>query len=527
MYILYRCLRSCLIQTCKLSMSRHYWCKVHRMSAITLRNESGGWEYTTTTDDSLFAPIIGNMVAEGMELPDILIIPGELGVAIEREWKYIALIEQWMEWEDSIIEDTIPTNYLTMDMDRLQEQLLDSKLTYHPPQLVYRHDIRVIANALSLQEGWEAYVAVDERTPLAERAAHAVASLEYFRTHTDHAALLLQRLDPSMFALYRRIEDPIVKETRKDPNYKFQGSLITPFLRNTQLIQGDKIITIPSMLVYFDWLVVIELILPYKDDIKTFVIPALTFAEVMLGREVAQYKLGHQHVLPLAINSVYGIAYSGKKDEVANIATVYSKILTHTPIEADIAKMGLEPILGYGIVRAWESPQIYNYNIGTLAQGVLITRLVGWINATTITYLAWNGVRTSEPHIVRPSDAKSEIKLSRSDFPTVVQFLGETLGLYAMRRILLSLLHYTKEKGNHKYSKQEVDRAGEFAMLLEEYLSGHEGENEDVRTLLLPEAFSSMMKKEAASSGANIVVIPQKLSGRAKKVASSKSKSSK
>ena len=82
-----------------------------------------------------------------------------------------------------------------------------------------------------------------------------------------------------------------------------------------------------------------------------------------------------------------------------------------------------------------------------------------------------------------------------------MQFLGETLGLYAMRRILLSLLYYIdknadrarklikkenvseKTKKKHEKDLHAVERAELFAELLEKYIEEHNGEDEGVRTM--------------------------------------------
>ena len=58
--------------------------------------------------------------------------------------------------------------------------------------------------------------------------------------------------------------------------------------------------------------------------------------------------------------------------------------------------------------------------------------------------------------------------------------MGETLGIHAMRRILLCLLHHMdREKRGLEY----IVQVEAFAALLESYLALHEREDEGVRTL--------------------------------------------
>ena len=488
------------------------------MSAITLRNESGGWEYATTTEDPYFAPILGSMLEWGAELPDTLVIPGALGEALEREWKYISLIDEWMQWENNAVQTMIPADYLMIYSVDLRRRIVSSYSTL-PKRVLYRHDIRIIANSLNLPTGWEAYVAVDERTPLIDRVAHMQGSLDYLRAHTDHAALLFVYMNEDVLDVYRSVRDPAIADDPKLSKTLYVGSLAAPFFRNAWLTQVDKehntrALSIPSMLVRVDWFAAKELVTPYKSEDEYDNPSFLLFALSMTGEEVEEPYMSPENVLRLERTISPGILYENDEniEEDKNLGIVYSKILAQYPDDVDIATMGLEPILGDTKVIAWNPPGSFEDPSSNDISGVTLTHYIGWINAVAITYQAW--LIDSPEYIHNPGRSKVPV-IQKENFPRIVGLLGETVGLYAMRRILLSLLYYINR---HPTAEQEkIVRANEFAILLEDYLSEHNGEDEDVRTLLLSTASTTALKKQIqkmrtrlASSSAKVVVAKKK-----------------
>ena len=478
------------------------------MTAIILRNSSGGWEYKTTTDDPLFGPILGSMVEEGMILPDTLVIEGALGEALEREWKYIEELQEWMIWEQKTVSEVVPPNYLDMSSLTLDVRMSSvSRYPYSPPgPVVYRHNISILSNALSLPTGWEAYTAVDEHTPLIDRVVHMRASLEYLRVHKDHAALLYLYMDNQVGYLYRKAEDPVVQQESRRYNYKYEGSLLSPFIRNAWFVQIDKEgnvdrLTLPGMLAKLDWEAVLPILTPYAEvDRDTDVSALLVFARSMTGEIVPDDEIEEDSALLMSRSMNDGISYISpiSHDKNDNLDVIYTKLLDNLPEDVDVIRLGLEPILGEKKVKTWmEVPNVRGTTTSSTSR-VTLNQFVGWVNAVVLTYQKWystaKDARVGQKQLYKAPGKSKNITIDREKFNGIVQFLGNTLGLYAMRRILLSLLYYVSGYAEKKLSKaqqEKVDRAEEFASLLEEYLTEHDGEDENVHTLSLSQVVSN------------------------------------
>lgn len=503
------------------------------MSKIELHSESGKWKYKTRTDDPLFAPILGAMVEEGMKLPNKLVIPGSLGEALEREWKYIDVLRKWTEWDASctvltpedysevvnmktryisVVQHNPPANIVVPAARRGNQEAilrariaralgivqpqqappvtdgtwLSLRLPAPPSKVLWRHEFPVLSTALSLPDGWETVVAVDERSSLADRILHMNGALNFFRRNPRNSFRNVWYLGEHTQDLYDSSMDPEEGEI----------SILAPFIRNLWLREQAGTVTIPpiisqsglamgnitiaSILAYLDWDVVRNIIV---HDARTLM-ELSDITNVMTGNrnntpgEESYGMIIKKNMEALFTSLPLSITKGAMLDTLA-LEHIYSRLVAHLPDNASIELMGLEPILGIREVSSWATI--------TNTSATSITDIVGTVNAGILTYLKWYDRQLQEDNEdpTLPNRINTPQRISREEFPQIVQLLAESIGLYAMRRILLSLLvHVSDRQSKNKY-KQEVERASLFATLLEEYLEEHNGEDEGMRTLYL------------------------------------------
>jgi hypothetical protein len=487
------------------------------MSSILLRSESGKWKRETTTDDKLFSPILGAMVEEGIDLGKELVIEGALGEELDEKWWCIELLEEWIMWEAMCLD--VSSRDVLQHLEELGGQsdwgrvtkngvrkieYADNVITIgphanlyvkelRPPQKVlWRQDIAILSNALSLPDGWELHVAVDERTSLIERRHHLQSSLNYLR---KNAASALRRGGGAFtgvnFCVY---DEKRVMDDREVVN----GSLFDALGRNCLLIEFDALLkdnrdtssfpnlTTNIMVDRMDWHILREM----TEGNETIEGKAVySAADYMLGGTSE----GRSWITDVS-RRIEGISmdnYYSHPEECDRMARLYEKLLTILP--EDSKYMGIESILGTDTERqSWGTKRV--------------NEIVGWIHYYALTYLQW--LRTYDVHAARQTDKRGweKLPIARCDFPEIVAFLGKTLGLRSLRRILLSLLYYLVENAdkarNPRKSKkpvsrktqekrdkhlQAVERAELFAELIEKYLEEHEGEDEGVKTFKLGE----------------------------------------
>ena len=503
------------------------------MASIELQSSSGKWKHRTTVDDPVFAPILGSMVESGLDLPDTLIIPGVLGEELERHWKKIEDIHKWMQWEKRCTEVTVNDTeeyYTTSQVYAFMIGL--------PPPTVWRHEIRVLSIALNLPIGWEAYTAVDERTPLEERLEHMEASRLFLRAHPEYEERGIQDVgdDTSAKNLITTVSQPVVARKGDDINSRLPS--LAAFARNVWLINrgssSSPIITdvwhpvrFFTFLDQLDWEGIVTYLQPYSylGTVETIYDLAL----VMTGqRDEAHFRMYYSVQLAWTTE---GIGFTEHRADLEidkptnemrevwrnpgdmltgedNLANIYSRLLSYMPDDTTITRMGLEPILGdyaevlrpsatyrrfandmdeEDVYEAYERHgESYEEEFTQIeVYSTRISDIVAWVHATTLKYLAYIDTIPSLTPIL--STNKYDVRLMKKDFPSIIQLLGNTLGLYAMRRILLSLLYYVEStKGTSEEGVEvRVDRALYFSQLLEEYLEEHEGEDEGVKTLAL------------------------------------------
>lgn len=453
------------------------------MASITLQNEAGNWKYTTTVDDPLFRPILGAMFEEGMTLPSELTIQGSLGEALEREWKYIDVLRKWMEWEQKVNSASIhPIVHLTTArLTKSQEQVINVGCV--PPPTLWRHDLLVLSTALNLPEGWEAYTAIDERTSLMDRVHHMQASLTFLQHDINNVKRGLQDAEDDQGAYDLIIDSHIYSMPNKIVH------LLAPFTRNLWLInRGSEVdpdtkklwdhITLHTYLDRLDWEGISMYLAPYAEE--GTISRVFRLANTMTGRDSGRntdycVMLGRARMSIGFVGDEYTI-------DTNCLSRIYTRLLAHLPEDTSIERMGLEPILDMR-VSVWDVTHQGYFD-------TYVGDVVAWVHASVLKYPQWykNGPPKklgNKRHYIASNDTHT---LSLENFPDIVSFLGKTLGLYAMRRILLCLLYYIQaeqEKGvTTELVRIRVNRANRFAKLLEEYLASHDGD-EGVRTLQL------------------------------------------
>jgi hypothetical protein len=452
------------------------------------------------------------MVEAGLELGDELVIPGALGEILDRDWHYLEEIRAWMDWEKTIVANA-PDKYSELRTTFLPVLPL-------PGKILYRHEISFLVNSLSLPFGWEAHVAIDERSPAVEHEHHMRASLEFLRQNPVSAMRLAVEQSPELVALSIQTNDPTkprlttnyinkrfrpwLKQKSSPDDVDEHISLLDPFIRNIWLIrlEDDNMrslnsITVPLLLRYSHWGAVLSILMDYEEHTK----PALRVARIMNGIPV-------DDKTPYTINLLKSMKCIGCTNAQFKHAPdhqllryIYSRLITFIPEDASISAMGLEPIIGIkqaeGLLnRPPKDPNVTHFN------NTSISDIVPWVNATIITYPRWytEKLQSTSPESVAVWEAKNTILLTRDSLAEIVPFIADTLGLGVMRRMLLCLLHYVvntevkpprKVKGVISDSSQAkydeklrmIERAELFASMLEKYLEDHEGEDEGVKTL--------------------------------------------
>ena len=478
-----------------------------RMTAITLRSASGKWKLNTTIDDPLFTPILGAMAGEGMILPKTLTIEGALGEELERKWDCIVALREWMAWEktlSNIVEKYVKdgkwhNTYYDGEVNAREyyDELhpLNTCRSIPPKRVVWRHELTVLSAALTLPDGWEAHTAVDERTPLTERVYHMEASLKYYRENNASRLRLLETIDIDVQWLRSEAGD---YHTTVDMSKKYRPSLLDPYLRNTWLITrhisldsaldtGIYFISQPIMLILTDWSSLYKLLLQAGGLVhngKTF-----SIAKYMSGDTTTTINYG----VCVGRTLDDGLLFPGYTvKDTESLPIIYSRLLRYLPEDVHPATLGLDAILRTStVIRTPLSTDNYStYTVRNLPMKYVVglTYLVGWVNHSVITYKQW--------YLDQLRDVEGTVIIPRKDFTDVIEFLDETLGLYAMRRILLCILHYiannegTVTRKSKKKSSIEVEmvntleRANLFANLLEKYLE-QKNRDEGIRTLEL------------------------------------------
>jgi hypothetical protein len=493
------------------------------MASIVLRSESGKWKYKTKVDDPLFANIVGAMVEEGFNPGKELVIPGELGKILERDWHYIRELQDWMDWEAICVamSPVEPKDYnpYRSNMFLPAPQKIDYPAL--PGKVLWRHEMAVLANALTLPEGWEAHVAVDDRSPLIERVSHIRASLDYLRKNRLSALRLIIYIDEQLYAMTANTKDPVVK-------FKYSGlgsSLMDSFVRNLWLmnlsghahalpiVSTRKFIkpplTLPLSLAYSDWTSLGTILDEYIDKSDKH--------DTWGAYSITSWITGEVRRLPLygvqisrSVKGGVGIGYMGSNILDADLLKhIYSRLAPLHTKETHPLTLGLDPILGSKHIVTWKPVAPNNQQNGTqyiIFQGATATsigNLVGAANASIITYMRWYLYTIQHKGSTSFVSTSREIYLiPREDFPTIVEVLGETVGLYVLRQMLYSLLvyiHYKQEdiknKKKQKAKPKDIDyvapadlpkyleRGELFCSLVESYLEKHEGEDEGVKTM--------------------------------------------
>jgi hypothetical protein len=320
----------------------------------------------------------------------------------------------------------------------------------HPDAVQYR-DIEVLSRALTLPPGWEAHTMIDISYPLQDRVRHMMASLSYLEWRELSIMEMRCCMNVMVGALYERC-----------------GDIILPFLRNTQLKRGGLINT--GYVTEIDWEALLSMIPPDGD--KT----AIRLAEFMLGRNVMPCL---DYGIILTSNRISSLKMMITKD---SLIPLYIRILRYIPEDISPSVLGMSVVIAEMPASLWSRLTI---GLDVLSDDtyVAFSDLVGWINSFIITRYAHSGAC-----VYRTIRDINDIQSYQHE--GIAGELYETIGLYAMRRILVSLRTYQKNTYNEKWphSLSEVintDRADGFAEALEKCLEEHQGEDEGVKNLSL------------------------------------------
>jgi len=364
-----------------------------------------------------------------LPLPDTLIIPGQLGIALDKNWKYYLLLLEWYKWENKL------------KLDRIVASIYPA-IPYPPaPPTIEYQQINVLSRALQLPPGWESYVHIDESVSVSDRVNHMRASYAYMKRNPKTRTHRLTEYNSELYRLSKEDTTTVTKTATKKTitTTKAVGSamsILEPFFRNIWLSDTDRV-DIPTYLVFdkMDYAAMKAYIAEYNVDEKV-----VQLANGMLQGGFIPNYFG---IVLGETNGKLGIVTFHPEDTGQALGRLYTRLLRNLPNDVDPEALGLRSIL------------VADDEYDTLGYTTL-NRLVGRINTYTLTYLALFG----EP-------------VPEREFPRSVRLVGETLGLYALRRMVLSLLHHLKKEGSNKRVEVFIDVA-------EDYLDRHTGEDEGV-----------------------------------------------
>jgi hypothetical protein len=420
------------------------------------------------------------MEEAGLTLEKVLLIPGALGEVLDAHWDCISVLREWMAWERESTryeegEDYVDSLFYRPDDGEDDMDSVRVRDITPPSRVVWLHEISVLSKALSLPYGWEFHVAVDNRTPISERRNHYQASINYIRKNAI-SLMYEKRLARYEHNQCNLNDYPRILAEGRDERVVEEGSHLDALLHNIFLIEISKKCvsdSIGSVIQHMDWEIALEIStvefekIKAQEDGDTYNANRITHMH-----ELCEYMLGKQHKCTFRLVAAKSIVGVGAPYYNASKA-IYTKLLL---LAQDDDNLGIEAITG-----------------ATMPHIVSIDSFVGRVNSIIIHYV-------HKERLVAIPNARisSDVPLSRDEFPEVVQILGKTVGLYAMRRLLLSLLYYIVKNSNTKgrkenvsektlekrrKAKRQLERAELFAKLLEVYLEQHQGEDEGVITL--------------------------------------------
>jgi hypothetical protein len=441
------------------------------MERILLQSASGKWKYRTTTDDPVFAPLFDSMKDAGLTLSGTLIIPGALGEELEKNWGYVEVLRVWDVWEKGMDnytkKDVVPPNRNTSSYGAL------ASMYPIPDKIVRYKDVEVLSRALALPDGWYSHTIIDETAPLHERIYHMKASFSYLRKY--HFGNTLAEWD--MDEMGRKIVND-AREYESEATVDgepYYASLLAPFVRNVWLNDPNRLLPLPYLISRIDFPALYGYLQPYAMIAKEKLMYVIYLVQSVLGKiDYPVINYGFDIVL---YPDMLGFDRSKKKSDLGDnivLRDLYTKMLNYMPLDVHPENLGLESIVDklLGPDNRYVRTQQYvtlrerieaaqRLMEGKLHPHIPVSDYVGWVNS--------NIIASRQGH---DTGYLAPVSIGKKGFPLVITHLSETVGLHAMRRILLSLLHFL--------NKEENSRVEEFTALLEKYLEEHEGENEDI-----------------------------------------------
>ena len=461
---------------------------------VELRSESGRWTRRTTTSDSLFQPILGCMTEEGLVIPDVLTLTGSVGEELDKNWFSVECVLDWMDWYEAMKKWD----------SRVQRPTF--------PPVVYLHKIRVLSHILNLPIGWEAFVVVDPwHTTLTERVTHAKVVLEWMKERYNVRIAHYDITAGQMLASANACKDDYTL-FHADENWpmgwnKLFLSLLDPFILSLWMSKMHNCVgthvyelKMTEVLLYLDWEGVTAFLADYTDtkydNIKNLtdlitgkghLFDSSTTGDYLVDTERAMDTRPYNHLSPLKY--------------IDQTMLLYKRLLYTCPDECDPFLLGLEPILGIP-VQAWCDRRTIPYSSHyTYSQTTGVSVYVAWVNAAVLTYPAWytSNALSSMYEDKNERHYSGIVRIPLSDFPLLVPYLHETLGIGIMRRMMRSLQAYIHDapclSDDSVAVLQEVEyrdqdareritkRVTVFVTLLEKYVSEHAGEDESMKTL--------------------------------------------
>jgi hypothetical protein len=450
------------------------------MSVLVI-TESGKWKHLVSLNDPVFKPILGALVEEGMNVPNPFILRGSVAEVIEKEWEEVKRVDECVKE----VKKTLQTMSWAMRTTSLVSLLYDR----------FRH----ITNVLDLPLDWHIATVMTDEAPLNERVDH------YSHLNLTVPSIL-GRKNWDIFCVqdtlaYKFIHADIqsfqckANWKRVFPITDTTPSPLAPFLHNLWL--QDTKLTMSTLLQGVDWAAMPS----YLEKINySSYWPRITLS----GHSIhgGTHRITQLSTLlsgggfPIPSKYDYVIGYSDDHFllpstlDKSTAEWLYTRMLSSVTASTSIKLMGLEYILGgmfsYSLkhsVMNWMGPKDFGNRIEYYhgyVRGVGISKFLGWINAHVITYL-------ERIALVRTSGTKSmktwmTMHIDTDKFENIVRFIGKTLGIAALRAMIVVLKPITGRveqpyhRGEGKY-KRSV-RAEAFIELADRYIIDniHQGE---------------------------------------------------
>ena len=441
---------------------------------ITLRTESGKWEYKTTVSDPLFSSIFQPLQEATGELPPELTFSGSVADIIERDW------------------------YLIQDLDKCSVELPNGEF-YSLPRLFHpKKAFDQVKCILDLPTGWELYTTIDKTDPLPYRLEHMATCRDRLQEDEDLRRMLFHRCNRIAQEMICDVSDAIrgyYRQRATPPDSSLSLSdVIGPYLWNVWMgdynANGLRTIGVMTLLDNIDWYAMnaCPTVIDKRPTRNYSPLTRITsfFTEIQLDHLSSDEMYQEFYLVPPIV--IYSGEYKGTDvvEEAARL-NLYMKMMEFYPVDTRPETLGL------GVILTLDKSSLHTL-VCDRVSGIPLRHLVGRVHTRIMERVV------CQTHKGRSVWQRKDAQQLIPFHDKIVTALAETVGLGVLRRMLTSLEHYIKWakephdgvlrgliNTTHSVSVNDevlvLDRAQKFSWALTCYLTGHAGEDESIHSI--------------------------------------------